>query len=48
MVEFRAPVGTRDVLPPESARWERLVALFAGRVERAGYGLVLSPMFPYC
>jgi len=45
MVEFRSPVGTRDVLPPESARWERLVARFAGQVERAGYGLVLSPMF---
>ncbi len=45
MTVFRAPVGTRDVLPPESARWERLVALFAGVVERAGYGLVLSPMF---
>jgi len=45
VTEFRAPVGTRDVLPPESARWERLVALFAGTVERAGYGLVLSPMF---
>jgi histidyl-tRNA synthetase len=45
VVEFRAPVGTRDVLAPESARWERLVALFAGQVERAGYGLVLSPMF---
>ena len=45
MTEFRAPVGTRDVLPPESARWERLIALFAGTVERAGYGLVLSPMF---
>ena len=45
MAEFRAPVGTRDVMPPESARWERLVALFAGQVKRAGYGLVLSPMF---
>jgi histidyl-tRNA synthetase len=45
MTGFRAPVGTRDVLPPESARWERLVAQFAGAVERAGYGLVLSPMF---
>lgn len=45
MAEFRAPVGTRDVLPPESARWARLIALFAGQVERAGYGLVLSPMF---
>jgi len=45
VTEFRAPVGTRDVLPPESGRWERLVARFAGQVERAGYGLVLSPMF---
>ncbi|HEV3353025.1 MAG TPA: histidine--tRNA ligase [Acidimicrobiales bacterium] len=45
MPEFQAPVGTRDVLPPESARWERLIALFAGRVGRAGYGLVISPMF---
>ena len=45
MPEFQAPVGTRDVLPPESARWERLIALFAGRVGRAGYGLVVSPVF---
>src|SRR3954447_6947224 len=45
MPEFQAPVGTRDVLPPESARWEQLVALFAGRVGRAGYGLVVSPVF---
>src|SRR3954447_14791573 len=45
MPEFQAPVGTRDVLPPESARWERLIALFAERVGRAGYGLVVSPSF---
>ncbi|MBV8386311.1 MAG: histidine--tRNA ligase, partial [Acidimicrobiia bacterium] len=45
MPEFQAPVGTRDVLPPESGRWERLVALFATRVGRAGYGLVVSPVF---
>jgi histidyl-tRNA synthetase len=43
--EFRAPVGTRDVLPPESARWVALVARFAERARKAGYGLVLSPMF---
>jgi histidyl-tRNA synthetase len=43
--EFQAPVGTRDVLPPESARWERLIARFAKRVGRAGYGLVVSPVF---
>jgi histidyl-tRNA synthetase len=42
---FRAPTGTRDVLPPESARWEALVAAFASQVEAAGYGLVQSPMF---
>jgi histidyl-tRNA synthetase len=41
----RAPKGTRDVLPPESARWEALIAGFAGHVERAGYGLLQSPMF---
>ncbi|MBK9178388.1 MAG: histidine--tRNA ligase [Acidimicrobiales bacterium] len=45
MPEFRAPVGTRDVLPPESARWTALVARFAERVGRAGYGLVVSPTF---
>ena len=45
MPEFRAPTGTRDVLPPESARWARLIALFATLAERAGYGLVVSPMF---
>jgi histidyl-tRNA synthetase len=43
--EFRAPKGTRDVLPPESARWETLVASFAARAERAGYGLLISPTF---
>jgi len=42
---FAAPVGTRDVLPPESSRWEALVGLFAALVERAGYGLVQSPLF---
>jgi histidyl-tRNA synthetase len=45
MVEFRAPPGTHDVLPPESARWKLLVALFSRTVTRAGYGLVVSPMF---
>jgi histidyl-tRNA synthetase len=43
--EFRAPPGTHDVLPPESARWERLVAAFARRAGLAGYQLVISPLF---
>ncbi len=42
---FQAPEGTRDVLPPESARWEALIATFAGVAGRAGYGLIQGPMF---
>lgn len=42
---FQAPTGTRDVLAPESARWEVLVARFAQHVTRAGFALVQSPMF---
>src|SRR3954469_5099601 len=41
----KAPTGTRDVLPPESARWEALIARFAQAVDAAGYGLVQGPMF---
>ncbi len=43
--DFRAPKGTQDVLPPESARWEALLATFAGVARRFGYGLIQSPMF---
>lgn len=42
---FHAPKGTQDILPPASARWEALLATYAGTVGRAGYGLVQSPMF---
>ena len=42
---FQAPPGTFDVLPPASARYERLVGRFADLAERAGYGLVLGPLF---
>ena len=45
MPEYQAPKGTFDVLPPESARYERLVAQFATSAERAGYGLAMGPMF---
>ena len=40
---LQSPKGMKDVLWPESARWERLVALFARTVEGAGYGLTLTP-----
>ena len=42
---FQAPKGTRDILPPESDRWQALVAVFAEVFGRAGYGLVQNPMF---
>jgi histidyl-tRNA synthetase len=42
---FRAPPGTFDVLPPASGRYVAAVASFATHVQRAGYGLVMSPMF---
>ena len=45
--KFRAPIGTHDVLPPESARWEELVRTFAVRAERFGFGLVLTPVFEH-
>jgi histidyl-tRNA synthetase len=44
---YRAPKGTQDVLPPESARWERLIAGFAQQAERAGFGLHVPPMFEH-
>jgi histidyl-tRNA synthetase len=40
---FKAPVGTHDVMPPESRRWEALLVTFAGLADRAGYGLLVSP-----
>jgi histidyl-tRNA synthetase len=41
----RAPSGTHDVLPPESSRWEALLAIFAGLAGRYGFGMVHTPMF---
>jgi histidyl-tRNA synthetase len=44
---FRAPKGVHDVLPPESATWTALVARFADRAQRFGYGLIVSPVFEH-
>ena len=44
---FRAPKGTHDVLPPESARWQELIARFAEQATLAGYGLHIPPMFEH-
>ncbi|MGH9042746.1 MAG: histidine--tRNA ligase [Acidimicrobiia bacterium] len=44
---FKAPVGTHDVLPPDSARWSGLVDLFAARASRFGYGYVITPVYEH-
>ena len=40
----RAPVGMHDVVFPESARWEELIARFSARARRAGFGLLITPV----
>jgi len=42
---FKAPIGTHDVLGPESALWEGVVAVFAERAYRYGFSLVMTPLF---
>jgi histidyl-tRNA synthetase len=42
---FQAPIGTHDVLGPESALWEGLVAIFAENAYRYGFSLVMTPIF---
>jgi histidyl-tRNA synthetase len=42
---FRAPKGTRDILPPESGRRRALVDRFAGAAGMGGFGEVVSPIF---
>ncbi len=42
---FTAPIGTHDVLAPESGRWTALLATFAHVAGQYGYGMVHTPMF---
>ena len=41
----QAPVGTHDVLAPDSARWQWLLGTFADWAARYDFGLIISPMF---
>jgi histidyl-tRNA synthetase len=43
--KHQAPRGTRDLLPEESARWDRVESLARGVLERYGYGQIRTPMF---
>jgi histidyl-tRNA synthetase len=42
---FRAPKGTRDILPPDSGRLRALIDEFASAAGLRGFGEVISPMF---
>ena len=42
---FQSPVGTHDVLAPESQLWEGVIATFAELAYRYGFSLVVSPLF---
>jgi histidyl-tRNA synthetase len=44
---LRTPTGMHDIVWPESARWERLVARFAATVQGAGYGLAITPVLEH-
>jgi histidyl-tRNA synthetase len=43
----RAPVGTYDILPPDSERWITVVQTFADRAARFGFDLVMTPIFEH-
>ncbi len=45
MATFRAPRGTRDLLPPETATWTRLERLAADLAARYGYRRIETPLF---
>ena len=44
---YRSPVGTHDILAPESARWIEVVAAFTDRARRFGYELIITPVFEH-
>ena len=45
MPTFRAPRGTRDLLPPETATWTRLERVASDLAARYGYRRIETPMF---
>jgi histidyl-tRNA synthetase len=45
MPTFRAPRGTRDLLPPDTAAWTRLERLAADLAARYGYQRIETPLF---
>lgn len=45
MPTFQTTPGTRDILPPQAARWREFTRVFASVVESAGFECFIPPMF---
>ena len=45
MPSFQTTPGTRDILPPDAARWRGFVEKFASVVSLAGFQHIVLPMF---
>ncbi len=46
-MEYKSPRGTRDILPPESQFWGKLVGILAERAEIFSYKKVYFPLFEH-
>ena len=46
-MEYRAPRGTRDILPPESEGWDIILSKLSERAEEYGYKKVIFPTFEH-
>ncbi len=44
---LRSPIGTHDVLPPESGQFVQATGTFVEMARCAGYGLAVTPMFEH-
>src|SRR3970282_2274226 len=42
---YKAPKGTHDILPEESAAWQRLEATVRSVMDRFGYDEIRTPLF---
>lgn len=44
-MKYQAPRGTRDILPDESWKWQRVESVFRETAERFGYREIRTPVF---
>jgi len=47
VTQYRAPRGTRDLLPPDGPRWQRLTDVARDLARRYGYRAIETPLFEH-